>query len=244
VLALTNVTVVKDEKVLVQNFTLSCHAGTTHIIMGPNGSGKTSLALALIGHPNYKISHGSLFFNGQDLLPLTLDKRASAGMFLAFQHPYEIPGVPIITFLQEAYRALGGTESSVIFKELLAEALIAVGLDKNSMYRAVNQGFSGGEKKRLELAQVLLLNPQVIILDEPDSGIDAEGISAIHHVLKIIKNRNPPVIIIVITHNGRLAEMLDPDFVHVMGQTKLLFSGGKSLAVAIDAEGYREFSHL
>ncbi|HVX00812.1 MAG TPA: Fe-S cluster assembly ATPase SufC, partial [Candidatus Babeliaceae bacterium] len=217
---------------------MSYQAGTTHIIMGPNGSGKTSLALGLMGHPSYALSSGSITLNGKDITDLAIHKRAQAGFFLAFQQPYDIPGVSFFTFLQEAYRSMGGVASSEDLQVRVAQAFEFVGIAREYMFRPVNHGFSGGEKKRLELAQLLVLNPCVVILDEPDSGIDAEGIMMIARVIKAVKQKRPEAILIIITHNTQLAENLEPDAVHILVQGRLVSSSGKTLINSIGAQGY------
>src|SRR5579862_66136 len=173
-----NLTISLNDRVIVHKLSLVVEPGSLHVLMGPNGSGKSTLAAALMGHPRYAITGGSITINGADITALSPDKRARLGIFLAFQHPYELPGVSVFSLLKEAHQARTGALIDVQeFQKLVHEALDAVGLDRSFAGRSVNDGFSGGEKKKLETVQMLILQPELIILDEIDSGLDSDALN-------------------------------------------------------------------
>lgn len=238
-LSLSHVTVTLDAKPIIQDLSLEIKAGTIHALMGPNGSGKSTLALTLMGHPHYEVIQGTVTFNGEDLLALPVEKRARAGLFLACQYPPAIPGVPVLTFLKESHRMLIGTEISVAaFKELVAHAFDAVKLDHSFMYRNLHEGFSGGEKKRFEIAQLILFKPCLAILDEIDSGLDVDALVTIARALNDLKAQNPFLSLLIITHYNRILEYCQPDAVHILAKGKLWVSGDKELARSIEQRGY------
>jgi Fe-S cluster assembly ATP-binding protein len=207
--------------------------------MGPNGSGKSTLAYALMGHPAYGVTDGSVLFNGHDLLALSPDKRAHAGVFLAFQHPYTIPGVTVFALLREAYQAVTGTVVDIAtFKNMVHDALARVDFDGAVADRAVNEGFSGGEKKRLEVVQMLILKPSLVILDEIDSGLDVDALRVVASALLHLKQENPSMSIVCITHYPRILDYLVPDFVHIIDQGQIINSGDAHLARVIEQSGY------
>jgi Fe-S cluster assembly ATP-binding protein len=242
VFSIKNLSVSINKKSLLSSVTLICPPGSITVLMGPNGSGKSSLANALMGHPAYEITAGALTLNGTNLIPLLADKRAQAGLFLAFQYPYEIPGVSVLTFLKEAYRSLGNTEISITdFIKKIETAFEQVGLPAEYMYRSLHEGFSGGERKRLEVAQLLLLQPKVALLDEIDSGLDIDGIQQVAQALLYLKNKNPETIFIIITHTIRLLNYLSPDIVHILVEGKIVTSGNAQLLTTLETQGYKDF---
>lgn len=231
-----------DDRPILEDVSLAVKAGTTHAIMGPNGSGKSTLAATLMGYPHYQVLSGSIRFNGEDLLALPIEKRARAGLFLACQQSPSIPGVPVFTFLKEAHRMLTGEEVSVAaFKERVYAAFDAVRLDHSFVYRFLNEGFSGGEKKRFEIAQLLLFKPRLALLDEIDSGLDVDALNLITQVLVEEKKRNPLLTLVIITHYNRMLPALEPDAVHILSHGKIRASQGKELAHMIEERGYDEW---
>lgn len=228
-----------QEKPILSNITITLKPGTIHALMGPNGSGKSSLALSLIGHPEYQVMHGSVIFNGVNLLELSIDKRAQSGLFLVFQHPVVIPGVTVLQFLHEAYRAVCNRESTVgDFYAQLIEAMDILEIDYAFAERHVHDGFSGGQKKKLELLQLFLLKPKVAILDELDSGLDADALKVVMRALNVIRAQCPDMTLLIITHYQPLLEYLVPDFVHILMNGTLVRSGDTSLAHLIGEKGY------
>ncbi len=230
-----------EGKEILQDFTLSVGAGEVHAIMGPNGSGKSTLSYVLAGRDGYDVTGGYVTYRGKDLLALEPEERAREGLFLAFQYPVEIPGVGSATFLKTAVNAVrknrGENEYDAMeFLKIIREKREALGISEEMMRRALNVGFSGGEKKRNEVLQMSLLEPYLAVLDETDSGLDidalkiaAEGINAL---------RSPERAMIVITHYQRLLDYIVPDFVHVLAGGKILRSGGKELALELEEKGY------
>jgi Fe-S cluster assembly ATP-binding protein len=229
------------DKEILRGIDLSVNAGEVHAVMGPNGSGKSTLAQVLAGHPAYEVTAGEVLYQGQDLLAMDPEERAQAGVFLAFQYPVEIPGVSNAYFLRAAYneiRKARGLEEidSMDFLELLEDKLRMVEWGPEIMSRAVNSGFSGGEKKRNEILQMAVLDPRLAILDETDSGLD---IDALRIVAKGVNSlRRPENAIIVVTHYQRLLNYIVPDRVHVLSGGRIVKSGGKELALELEARGY------
>ena len=226
---------------ILRGVDLSVNAGEVHAIMGPNGSGKSTLAQVLAGHPTYEITDGSVTFEGRDLLELEPDERAVAGLFLAFQYPVEIRGITNGYFLQSAVnsirKARGEEELDVLdFAELLEEKLDAIGWDDSLINRAVNEGFSGGEKKRNEILQLVALEPKLAVLDETDSGLDIDAVRAVAEAVN--RFRSEERAFIVVTHYQRILDYLTPDYVHVLVQGRIVKSGGKELALELEARGY------
>jgi Fe-S cluster assembly ATP-binding protein len=230
-----------EEKEILKGIDLQIRAGEVHAIMGPNGSGKSTLASVLAGKEEYEVCAGEVVFDGKNLLELATDERAKAGLFLAFQYPVEIPGVSNVNFLKTAIneiRKYKGLEpmSAKTFLQLVKEKSKLVELDAALASRAVNEGFSGGEKKRNEIFQMAMLEPKLSILDETDSGLD---IDALRIVAKGVNElRSPTNASIVITHYQRLLDYIVPDFVHVLYQGKIVKSGDKSLALELEEKGY------
>ncbi len=229
------------ENEILKGIDLTVKAGEVHAVMGPNGSGKSTLAQVLAGHPAYEVTAGSVLYRGQDLLDLEPEERAQAGVFLAFQYPVEIPGVTNAYFLRAAYneirKARGQDEvDSMDFLDLLEEKLKLVEWDSAIMSRAVNAGFSGGEKKRNEILQMAVLEPTLAILDETDSGLDIDALRIV--AAGVNKLRRPDNATIVVTHYQRLLNYIVPDYVHVLSNGRIVKSGGKELALELEARGY------
>jgi Fe-S cluster assembly ATP-binding protein len=226
---------------ILKGINLKVNAGEVHAIMGPNGSGKSTLAQILAGHPSYQVTDGSVIFEGQDLLELEPEKRAHAGVFLAFQYPVEIPGVSNSYFLKaglnEIRKSRGLEElDSMQFLKLLKEKMKVVEMDQSFINRPVNEGFSGGEKKRNEILQMAVLEPKLAILDETDSGLDIDALKIVAHGVNKLKS--PATATIVVTHYQRLLNYIVPDVVHVLVNGRIVKSGGKELAMELEANGY------
>jgi Fe-S cluster assembly ATP-binding protein len=243
-LEIKNLQVRVEDREILHGLSLTANKGEVHAIMGPNGSGKSTLSHVLAGKPGYEVTGGEVKFNGEDLLEMDPDERAAKGIFLAFQYPVEIPGVATINFLRTALnaqrKARGEPELMVpdFMKKLYAVA-DRLSIPRDMLRRGVNVGFSGGEKKRNEVLQMALFEPALCVLDEMDSGLDidalriaADGVNAL---------RSPERAMIVITHYQRLLNYIVPDFVHVMSKGKIVRSGGKELALELEASGYAQF---
>ena len=230
-----------EEKEILRGIDLTVNKGEIHAIMGPNGSGKSTLAKILAGHPAYEVTKGEVLFEGRDLLELAPDERAREGVFLAFQYPVEVPGVSNAQFLRLAYnekrKHLGEEELDPLeFKDLLAERAKIVEMDAGLMSRSVNEGFSGGEKKRNEILQMAVLEPKLAVLDETDSGLDIDALRVVADGVN--KLRTPENAIVLVTHYQRLLNYIVPDFVHVLHRGRIVRSGGKGLALELEAKGY------
>ena len=230
-----------DGKEILKGINLTVNKGEVHAIMGPNGSGKSTLAKVLAGHPSYEVTGGEVIYEGKNLLEMAPDERARAGVFMAFQYPVEVPGVSNAQFLRLAYnekqKHFGQEELDPLeFKDLLKEKAALVEMDASFMTRSVNEGFSGGEKKRNEILQMAVLDPKLAVLDETDSGLDidalrivAEGVNKLH---------SPERASIVVTHYQRLLNYIVPDFVHVLSGGRIVKEGGKELAWELEEKGY------
>lgn len=230
-----------EGKEILRGINLEVKAGEVHAIMGPNGSGKSTLANVLAGHESYEVTKGNVEFEGKELLELAPDERAREGLFLAFQYPIEIPGVSNATFLKTAINEIrkhnGHDEiSAKDFLALIKEKAKILGMDNSLISRSVNSGFSGGEKKRNEILQLLMLNPKLALLDETDSGLDIDALKIVSEGVNKFKNKNNAVI--VVTHYQRLLDYIVPDFVHVLSKGRIIKSGGKELALELEAKGY------
>ena len=229
------------EKEILKGIDLAVNAGEVHAVMGPNGSGKSTLAQVLAGHPAYEVTAGEVLYQGQDLLDMDPEERAQAGVFLAFQYPVEIPGISNAYFLRAAYneiRKAKGLEEvdSMDFLDLLEDKLRLVEWGPEIMSRAVNSGFSGGEKKRNEILQMAVLEPRLAILDETDSGLDIDALRIVASGVNTL--RRPDRATIVVTHYQRLLNYIVPDRVHVLSGGRIVKSGGKDLAFELEAKGY------
>ncbi|MGZ3885224.1 MAG: Fe-S cluster assembly ATPase SufC [Bacteroidia bacterium] len=232
-----------DGKEILKGINLEVKAGEVHAIMGPNGSGKSTLSAVLAGREDYEVTEGEVSFNGKDLLELSPEDRAREGVFLAFQYPVEIPGVSNINFLKTALneiRAYKGQEEIAAkdFLALIKEKQKLVELDGKLAGRSVNEGFSGGEKKRNEIFQMAVLEPKLAILDETDSGLDIDALKIVAGGVNKLKNKDNATI--VITHYQRLLDYIVPDVVHILYKGKIVKSGGKELALELEAKGYDE----
>ncbi|UAW99868.1 Fe-S cluster assembly ATPase SufC [Halopseudomonas nanhaiensis] len=230
-----------EEKDILKGLDLEIKPGEVHAIMGPNGSGKSTLGNILSGRPGYEATAGSIMFNGQDLLEMDTEERARDGLFLAFQYPVEIPGVSNMEFLKasvDAKRKHKGLPelSSVEFMKLARETSKRVNLDASFLKRGVNEGFSGGEKKRNEIMQMMLLEPQLCILDETDSGLDIDALQVVADGVNAMRDGQRSFI--VVTHYQRLLDYIVPDYVHVLAGGRIVKSGDKSLALELEAKGY------
>ena len=229
------------DREILKGITLRVNAGEVHAVMGPNGSGKSTLAQVLAGNPSYQVTKGSVSYNGQNLLELDAEVRAQNGIFLAFQYPIEIPGVSNAYFLRSAYneiRKANGMEEidPLEFLDLVEEKLRLVDMDQAMLSRSVNQGFSGGEKKRNEIFQMAVLAPRLAILDETDSGLDIDALRIVAQGVNTL--RSPENATIVVTHYQRLLNYIIPDFVHVLANGRIVKSGGKELALELEEKGY------
>jgi Fe-S cluster assembly ATP-binding protein len=226
---------------ILKGINLTVNSGEVHAVMGPNGSGKSTLAQVIAGHPAYKVTGGSVIYEGQDLLDMEPEERAQAGVFMAFQYPVEIPGVSNAYFLRAAYneiRKAKGLEEidSMDFIDLLEEKLKVVEWGPEIMSRAVNSGFSGGEKKRNEILQLAVLEPKLAILDETDSGLDIDALRIVAAGVNTLRSSDRSFV--VVTHYQRLLNYIVPDFVHVLSNGRIAMSGGKELALELEAKGY------
>jgi Fe-S cluster assembly ATP-binding protein len=238
-LLVENLHVAVGDKRILNGITLSVPTGAVHALMGPNGSGKTTLAHVLMGHPGYVVQSGGVSLDGTSLLGLHVEERAKAGLFLSFQYPVEIPGVSFLHFLRTAYAALHGEGLSAKELRTRAEAAMeTLGMPKEFLQRSVNEGFSGGEKKRAEIVQLAVLQPKYAILDETDSGLDVD---ALRTVAAGVQQLRGTMGVLVITHYSRILTHLQPDAVHVMGDGKIVRSGGADLAQTIEREGYEQY---
>ncbi len=229
-----------DGKEILKGINLKIETGEIHAIMGPNGSGKSTLTHVITGHPRYKVSKGDILFNGESILNLEPEERAKLGIFQAFQYPLAIPGVKTLDFLRTAVnniRKARGEDivSYPLFVSEFKATLQKLGLDSQFMYRYLNDGFSGGEKKRFEIVQMLLLKPKMVILDEVDSGLDIDSVRAVAKTVNELVDR---VGLLIITHYKRILDYITPDYVHVMINGRIVKSGGQELAQTLEKKGY------
>jgi len=239
-LVVDNLHVTVDGKPILKGLSLEVRAGEVHALMGPNGSGKSTLSFCLMGHPKYKITQGKILYKGQDIATLPPDARAKHGIFLAFQYPTAIPGVTIANFLRTALKAVRGDEISVReFRQLVKSQMKTLGIQDAFMNRYVNDGFSGGEKKRLEILQLAVLQPELAVLDETDSGLDIDALKVVADGINGL--RQPSRGILLITHYQRILNYIKPDHVHVVIDGSVVESGGPELAVELERQGYKGF---
>ena len=235
---------VADRKIL-NGLSLTVEKGQVAAIMGPNGSGKSTLSYVLAGKPGYEVTEGQVLFNGEDVLEMEADERAAKGLFLAFQYPMEIPGVATMTFLRTALNAQRKTRgeaelSTPEFMKKVREAAAKLNIDQDMLRRAVNVGFSGGEKKRNEILQMAMLEPKLAVLDETDSGLDIDALQLVAEGVNRL--RSPERSMIVITHYQRLLNYIVPDVVHVLSKGRVVKTGGKELALELEAKGYAQYT--
>ena len=229
-----------DGKPIVKGLNLTVRSGEIHGLMGPNGSGKTTLAFALMGHPRYTVDSGQVLFDGEDVLAMEPDERARKGIFLAFQYPAEVPGVTVANFLRLAVNAVRGSDGQPVpvaeFQRTLLAKMQLLEMDRSFASRYLNEGFSGGEKKRHEMLQMAMLQPKMAILDETDSGLDIDAIRVVARTVNSM--RGPQFGALVITHYQRILRYIEPDFVHVLMDGRIVRSGGKELAELLEEKGY------
>ncbi len=241
-LEIKNLEVSIEGKQILNGVGLSVKAGEIHAIMGPNGSGKSTLCYALAGHPEYTVIAGEAYLDGKNLLEMEPEDRSRAGLFLAFQYPVEVPGVTLQNFLRTAYNAHHDSDGSgarinvLKFWKFLKEKLQALGVDESFANRYLNDGFSGGEKKRAEILQMAVLEPKVAFLDETDSGLDIDALKAVADGVN--KLMNPNMAVVIITHYQRLLNYIKPDFVHIMSEGRIIKTGGPELALELEDKGY------
>jgi Fe-S cluster assembly ATP-binding protein len=229
-----------DQKEILKGVNLEVSKGEVHALMGPNGSGKSTLANALMGHPRYVVTSGRIYYKGEDITELPVDLRAKKGMFLAFQYPLEIPGVKVRQFLRMALKSVRGTDVKVSeFRKLLTEKMQQLEVNPAFAERYLNEGFSGGEKKRNEVLQMAILQPELAIMDETDSGLDIDALKIVSDGINAL--RGPDVGILLITHYQRMLNYVTPDFVHVLVDGRIVRSGGKELALELEERGYDQF---
>jgi Fe-S cluster assembly ATP-binding protein len=231
-----------ERKPILDGVTLTIKAGETHAIMGPNGSGKSTLAYAIAGHPRYEITGGTMTLDGQDVLAMTVDERARAGLFLAMQHPVEVPGVSVANFLRTAKTAVDGEAPKLrTWSKDLKTAMEKLGMDPAFAQRNVNEGFSGGEKKRHEIMQLEMLKPKIAILDETDSGLDVDALRIVSEGVNRVRDTDD-IGLLLITHWTRILRSVKPDFVHVFVAGKIVEEGGPELADQLEADGYERYA--
>ncbi|SHH33094.1 MULTISPECIES: Fe-S cluster assembly ATPase SufC [Virgibacillus] len=238
-LEIKNLHVSIEDKEILKGVDLTIKGGEFHAIMGPNGTGKSTLASAIMGHPKYEVTEGSILLDGEDVLEMEVDERARAGLFLAMQYPSEISGVTTSDFLRSSMNARRGEGNEISLMNFIKEmdnVLDYLEIDKNMAQRYLNEGFSGGEKKRNEILQLMLLKPEIAILDEIDSGLDIDALKIVSKGINKLRDENFGCLII--THYQRLLNYITPDFVHVMMQGRVVKSGGPELAKRLESEGY------
>lgn len=258
-LRIKNLLATVEGKEILKGVDLEVGSGEVHVLMGPNGSGKSTLAQVVAGHPNYKVISGKCIVNSWDITKLTPDKRAKLGIFLGFQHPVEVPGVSVFNFLRKAEQSNSSTRSAQSrivpgrgkaqsgielgkFRQELLEYASSLKLGEDFLRRSLNEGFSGGEKKRNEILQMMALKPKLAILDEIDSGLDVDGLKLVASAIKKFAIVNSRSSIVLITHYARILKYLKPDFVHVMVDGKIVKSGKMSLARKIEEGGYQQLT--
>ncbi|WP_040212554.1 Fe-S cluster assembly ATPase SufC [Clostridium polynesiense] len=242
ILEVNNLHTAVDEKAILKGLNLKVNKGEIHVVMGPNGGGKSTLANTIMGHPKYSITEGQINFEGENINELKANERANKGIFLSFQYPEEVEGITVENFLRSAKSALTGENIGFMsFKKLLREKMQLLHITEEYASRYLNVGFSGGEKKKNEILQMAVLNPKLAILDETDSGLDVDAVKIVAEGVKVFKNDENALIII--THNNKILEYLEPDFVHVLIDGKIVKTGDSKLANEINEKGYEEFKH-
>jgi Fe-S cluster assembly ATP-binding protein len=237
VLEVTDLEVNVEGKQILNGLSLTVPAGEVHAIMGPNGSGKSTLANTLMGHPRYKVTGGRILLKGEDVTNMAPDERARKGMFLAMQYPTSIPGVTMVNFLRAALKAVQGKDMPVReFRERLFEAMAILKMDESFARRYVNEGFSGGEKKRAEVLQMSLLRPAMAVMDETDSGLDIDALRTVSEGINALRGED--IGILLITHYQRILNYVTPDHIHVLYRGRIVRSGGRELAAELEEKGY------
>lgn len=235
--------VAEDRTEILKGVNLQLDAGDIHAIMGPNGSGKSTLSKVLSGHPAYEVTEGEVLYMGRNLLEMEVDDRARAGVFLAFQYPVDIPGVSIANFLRTAMQARNPDSEVDIFdfQEKLLDRMALLEMDRTFASRSVNEGFSGGEKKRNEILQMAMLEPILAVMDETDSGLDIDALKVVSNGVNTLHRERSEMAILLITHYQRLLDYITPDHVHVMVSGRIVRSGGAELALELEVHGYEEY---
>jgi Fe-S cluster assembly ATP-binding protein len=230
-----------DHKDILNSLNLTVGKGEVHVIMGPNGAGKSTLGYAILGHPNYVVEEGRILFEGEDITDEKTDTRAKRGIFLSFQNPEELSGVTLESFMRASKIAVEGKPGKLLsYRKELNKALESLGMDREYTARYLNVGFSGGEKKKSEILQMLMLNPKLAILDETDSGLDVDAVKIVSQGVKAFKNDSNSLLII--THNTKILEYLDVDYVHILVEGKLIRSGDASLIDEVNRTGFKEMA--
>jgi Fe-S cluster assembly ATP-binding protein len=242
-LTISQLSVAVQDVPVLRGFDLTIKPGTVHALLGPNGSGKSSLAMALMGHPTYNITQGDIIWNNANLLSLQPHERARAGLFLAAQHPLAIPGVRVTALLREACRAVqGNLFNESTFKQELAYACELLEINTTLRERSLNDGFSGGEKKRFELLQMLMLRRQLVILDEIDSGLDIDALKIVGAAVAYAQQQNPTISFLIITHYQRLLQHITLQHAHIMINGRIVASGSADLVMQLEARGYESYA--
>lgn len=241
-LEIKNLHVKCEDKTILNGINLNVKAGEVHAIMGPNGSGKSTLSKVIAGHADYQIVDGDILYHGNSIRALSPEERAHAGVFLSFQYPVEIPGVTNVNFLKASANAVQKAQGkkpmdAIEFLSFVREKCALVGMDETFLYRSVNEGFSGGEKKRNEILQMAVLEPQLAILDETDSGLDIDALKTVAEGVNAMRREDRAIVLV--THYQRLLNYIEPDHIHVLAEGKILRSGDKSLALELEEKGYR-----
>lgn len=242
-ISIQNITVHVDQQCVLDNVSLNLEKGTVTALMGPNGSGKSSLANVLAGNPEYECTSGSVMVAGENFLALPIHERALKGLFVLFQQIPAIPGLSVFTFLKEAlFARTKEHQDAIVLEQRIIEYMDFLGLHRSFLYRSVHDGFSGGEKKRFELLQLLVLKPRLVILDEIDSGLDVDALKLVKQVIDILRNENPFFTVLCITHYQRMMDHLQPSHVYVLYQGTIVDSGGYGLVERIDTQGYQQYA--
>lgn len=232
-------TKVEDNEIL-KGLSLTINTGEIHVIMGPNGAGKSTLANSIMGNPKYEVTAGSIYFEGEDITGEMVDERARRGIFMSFQSPLEIPGITVENFLRTAKTTITGQQQKALaFRKLLKQKMDSLGMDASYATRYLNDGFSGGEKKKNEILQMAILEPKLAILDETDSGLDVDAVKIVSEGVSEFFNEN--IAILVITHHNKILNNLEPDFVHILVDGKIVESGGPELAREIESNGFSKY---
>ena len=228
---------------ILRGVDLTVRAGEVHALMGPNGSGKSTLANTLLGNPDYEVTAGRILLHGEDVTAWATDVRAKAGMFLAFQYPEEIPGVPVVRFLQQAIGARKGLDNFSVLEARVSimEWMKTLGMDPAFAERYLNEGFSGGEKKRNEIMQMAIIEPELAILDETDSGLDIDALRIVANGIHEVRAERPDMGVVLITHYQRLLDEIEPDHVHILVDGRIVRSGGMELVEQLERDGYEAF---
>ena len=241
-LSVKNLAVKVEDKNILNGVNLRIAAGETHTLMGSNGSGKSTLAQVIAGNLGYHIDGGEVVFDGKNIVGLLPNDRAQLGIFLLFQYPLEIPGVNVASFLRMIHnKRFGEKVLPIKFRALLEEKMKLIDMKSEFFDRYLNEGFSGGEKKRMEILQMLVLEPKLVILDEVDSGLDIDALKSVANGVNWLSRKNPETAFIIITHHARILDYIKPDFIHIMQSGRIVKSGGREVAQKLEKDGYKEY---